>query len=98
MARREGVLRVNVLAPVAVLHRSEVGHGCSFDTIKLDIARDPVLLFGRNPHNFEAFLIADLAITTRGHRKFVLDNKMASQGPPWRTNFRHGHRKSIFCS
>ena len=89
MTRREGVLRVNLLAPVAVLLRREAGHRCTFDTIKLDIARDPTDRFGRNPHNFEVFLIADLAITTRGHRKFVLDKNNA-QGPAWKTIFRVG--------
>ena len=71
MTRREGVLRVNLLAPVAVLLRSEVEHRCTFGTIKLDVARDFTDGFGRNPHNFEAFSIADLAITTGGHKKFV---------------------------
>ena len=87
VTRIEGVLRVNLLAPVVVLRRREAGHKCTFDTIKLDIARDPVLLFRRNPHNFEAFLIADLSITTRGPRKFVLDNSRWVQGPAWKTIF-----------
>ena len=56
MTRREGLLRVNLLAPVAVLLRREAGHRCTFDTIKLDIARDPTDRFGRNPHNFEALV------------------------------------------
>ena len=41
MTRREGVLRVNLLAPVAVLFRREAGHRYSFDTRQSSIARDP---------------------------------------------------------
>ena len=80
----------NLLAPVSVLLRSEAGHRYSFGTIKLVIARDSVDRFGRNPHNFEAFLIADLAITTGGHRTFVLDKFHGIQGSAWKLIFRYG--------
>ena len=96
MTRKEGVLRVNLLAPVAVLLRREVGHRCTFDTLQSIIARDFTDGFGRPPHNFEAFLIADLAITTRGHTKFVLDKQLTPQGPLWRTNFRHVPENQCF--
>ena len=85
MARREGILQVNRLASVAVLLRREVGHRWAEGTLQSSIVRDSVDRFGRNTHNFEACLFADLAITTRGHRKMVLDKMLGVQGSPWST-------------